>query len=205
MYLHEELNICFLAEPKHGTEATRDELLKRGFIRVGGHHDNPIDIGAKRLVDVGNGDKWLGKWDKVRFFSTVRHPGEAILSWITRGPERNRFEARGRTICIEDIKRIMWVNNRAHFPEPHRFWRHAWISPRLTTLRFESLRDDLSAVFEAFNLEPLPKPWKKNHKYVTKKKPRDGWHQYWTDDAIEWFNHQFDTDLFRFGYYLKRP
>jgi hypothetical protein len=206
MFLHEELEICFLAEPKHGTEITRDHLKERGFIMVGGHHDNPIDIGAKRLADVGNGNIWIGKWNRVRFFSTVRHPGEVILSYATEGTEGKRFKARGGTIDIEDITRIMWDNNSAHFPERHRFWRHAWITPRLTTLRFESLREDLNELFCTFGLDPLPKSeWKINPKYVTTDKPKDGWYRYWTQRAMDWFNEQFKSDLQRFNYYLRTP
>jgi hypothetical protein len=200
MFLHEELKIAFLAEPKHGTEATRDELYKRGFIRVGDHHDNPDDLGARRLVDIGNGRIWVGMWNEIRFFSTVRHPGEVVLSWAWRGLDKGRY----KVIDIPCIQDILWNRNRAHFPQTNRFWRHAWISPRLTTLRYETLREDLDELFKTFGLDPLPK-FPINPKYMTKGKPRDGWYNYWTDEAIEWFNNQFETDLQRFNYRLQRP
>jgi hypothetical protein len=186
MWYSEELDIAFGAEPKTASRFLRDHLRDFcGFIEIGGQHHCPWDI---------------EDWNRpVPYFSTVRHPGDHVFSWLWPSIKRGRFQKIGKT----ELKVFLLPRYKLHYPDKDRWFKHAYVQPRTehSIMRYENLHEDFNRLLAHYGL-PLIHDFSMKKKYSDPDKPRrpKAWREYWVDEAWEWFTEQYKYDFERFDY-----
>lgn len=186
MWYHEGLDIAFGAEPKTASRFLRDHLEQEcGFVEIGGQHHAPDDI---------------EDWNRpVPYFSTVRHPGDHVFSWLWPGIKRGRFRRIGR----DELNVFLQPRYKIHFPKRDLWFKHVHVQPRTehSVLKFENLQEDFNRLLGHYGL-PLAQDFTPKRKYTDPDKPRDpgAWRRYWRDDAWEWFSNHYAWEMEMFGY-----
>lgn len=205
MWIHKELRIAFIADPRTGSREVGYNLLKnRGFTRFLGHHgvpwggDHPRHAKAEK-----SGDLWW--WYN-----------EDLYRWTFYAGHRNHFEV------FHSIGRAA-IGGQP--PTPERFETYLWKHPALyrnahilfpaffevagcRELRFDHLRDDVDALCRRHGLRPLKddEGHRKDSIHHTVAKPREEHYTgFLSQECREWIEETYAAEMERFGYSWQEP
>lgn len=195
MYVHDRLKLCYIAHPRTASRETAEALKRRGFVQRFGHHGVPWGPGW-----LGDGNRakegdiwwwWNQPANEYGFYATARNHFDLFLSFCTMyGVETQ-----------EEIMHRLWLHAATYrngcvlFPAFHEV-------PGCRVLRFETLRDDLSAMLEEHHLRPLADDEFRREKSDTQTvgKPEGGYRGNLSDALVEWISERYAVEMKRFGY-----
>jgi len=210
MMVNEYLDAIFLAHTKVGSRDTYRELKNHGFWLLGKRHWNLADLRRQRDVWTGpaplrNLDRFeaLGGWEREwRFFVTVRHPVDHLLSHYCLVPYSG-------TQPIQERIPLRWVQNLhlaqpQYFPGPGRQWRFLYQDPApWRVLKWETLQADLLGALQDLGL-PATRLYHlnrgKNPDTATANKPPGPARRWWSEEAYQWYRRTYAEELALTGY-----
>jgi hypothetical protein len=166
MIINTDRNFVFLAHAHTASRAVSDALAKLSGSEFVFPHHAPISLIQDKFRHVD--------FDKMLKFTTVRHPGDWIVTrWLCRGGRHIDFSP-----FIREQKR-------------HIFYRY--LGQADTVVHYENLE------FEVSDLLGIPIKLDRNPEHVTKDKA--DWQSYWSREDAEWANNYFE-DFTRYAYDL---
>lgn len=199
MYVHDKLKLAYVAHPRTGSRETRNVLLKRGFRRVCGHHGVPWGPGYNQHDQ-----------------RTKEHPeifwwfNQPIHEWTIMATVRNHFDTFHSLTLMFKANRTIgdWENwlwrHPAHYRNVHHMWPtvHEWPERQLRLLRFESLRDDLSRLFDEFaELNPMrPDEFIREESNTRTAGKQGHYRDFLSADMVSWIKRRFGWEMDRLGY-----
>jgi hypothetical protein len=151
----------------------------------GGHHAGPF--GNPRGV-VGRPSE-LAAWT---IFTTIRHPGDALVTWYFKSGPPNGYGEFAVRWCEEWLPKIGYVKAEG---TNWRLWD--WHAKRADTLlRFEDLEAELNGLLEPYGFEPVVlKP-----ENVTQQKVLKRWWDFYDPATRAWVERYFGREIEDYGY-----
>ena len=173
MYVHDELNVCFLASPRTGSRSWRDCLLKIGFRAVGAHH-----MGPREGMTI----------ETYTTFSIVRNPWDTMLSWwfYRHGPQ---YEPRP---SLDWAARFVSANSHIKAGE---LWYHRGHSDFL--VNFEGMESKYRALMIAWGVDSYPPL---SHVGRSLSRHRRPYQEYYDHDVRRFIGWAFEKETLELGY-----
>jgi len=206
MRVHFDKKLAFLFHPRTASRATADVLERRGFLRVGTHHDGIINLGPiKSQMDSQREDiKRFLACDPSEFTytCTVRNTFDAISTWFWAHVPAKSLDS--DKVNLDYLKK--WPFNMgtlmSYYPVEGQFWRFIWDEyPNMDILRYENLREELDFYLAKNDLEPLVESeFRVDISHATLNKPRGEMVLSWDEEAREYVEELYRNELDRLGY-----
>lgn len=176
MYVIPSHKFCYIANPRTGSKAVRDALLRAGATLVGGHHTTPDDHS-----DIKLGSDWT-------VCATVRNHWDAMISWyfkIERTPN-------AMTPLAEFLPRF--CANNPNFVRGGRLWWHG--EPHVNTyLRYQCLQADLDQALVKVGLNPVDLP-----RVTDSHRGGQPYQVFYKAATARWVGSYFGKEIKKFGY-----
>jgi hypothetical protein len=181
VYLNRARRLCFLANPRTGSESVANALEHAGWEKVREHHTTPAETPSIDLTGRIAGKSWS-------VATAVRSHWDTFPSWLHfHWPER--AEPFTPELLREVVDATTWISETSLF---------GLMLPYATVvLRYEALDDDLATWLG----HPLPLPARlgvSRHRRPTS--------FYWSNPAaVRWVTERYGYELREWGYPLVPP
>ncbi len=202
MYVHAHLKLCYIAHPRTASRETSLALKRRGFVKKFGHHDVPWGPGHVHTGDrPQEGDLWWWYNEPVNeyaYYATVRSHFDLFLTLCT---QMVRAGTSPNTVTTKVMAKYLWMHG-AHFKNAHVLFPSFQELAGCNVLRYETLRDDLAAMFDRHHLNPLKDDEFRQEDSDTRTlhKPEGGWRGHLSDEMVRWIQERYAVELETFGY-----